>query len=323
MSLRREQALVLTGSTRGRACGLTLAIALAVGAVGAADATAGGMQTSASGPLRYVTSTADVPAANDGASIAFCTGESRLAGGGGAISGPVGDVRLGGIFPFDFLDPGFVPDDSYLAEGFNNGGSPRPIRSVAICLRNAAGGTDLSYDAGDSPPIMMGSSVGTGATAVCTSGRVVGGGFEIPGPATTQFEEQLNASRPHDADGDGVYSEGWRGTINVNMSTVARTAHAHAVCQPAGDYKVRYRSAARIVFPDSAPKVKVKCPSGKGWRVTGGGIQGFFSRIRASAPFDDNDRRKVVDDGWRAQVVTSFGADPEALVVHAICIKRA
>jgi hypothetical protein len=302
--------------------GASLAAAVVVGMLAATEATAGGTQTAKSGPLRYVTSTANAPATDDGASIAFCPGGSRLAGGGGSITGPVNDVRLGGIFPFDFFDPGFVRDDSYLAEGYNNSAAPRPMRSIAICLRNASGGAGLGYDVGDGPMINMGSSVGTGASATCSSGRVIGGGTEIPGPATTQFEEQLNSTRPADIDSDGVYDDGWRGSLNVNTSTVNRTPHAVAICQPAGGYRVRYRSAPKIVYPGTSPSVKAKCPSGKGWRVTGGGIQGFFSRILASVPVDDKDKRKVPDDGWRGRITTSTAADPAALVVHAICIKR-
>jgi len=274
-----------------------------------------------SGPLRYVTSAVNTPATDDGASIAVCPGGSHLAGGGGAIAGPTGEVRLGGIFPFDFFDAGFEPDDAYAAEGYNNSAAPRAMRSVAVCLRNASGGADLDYATGDGPLLAMGSSAGTGASATCSSGRVIGGGLQIPGPATTQFEEQLNSTRPLDNDSDGVYDDGWRGSLNVNMSTVARTPRAIAVCQAAGDYRVRYRSTPKIVFPDTAPTLKTKCPAGKGWRVTGGGIQGFFSRIRESVPFDDKDRKKVPDDGWRGSITTSSGSDPAALLVHAICIK--
>lgn len=290
--------------------------------IGTTEATAGGAQTLKSGPLRYVTSAVDVGATDDGISVAACPGGSRVAGGGGRIDGPVNDVRLGGIFPFDFFDPGFEPDDTYAAEGYNNSAVPRAMRSVAICLRNGSGGTDLDYEVGDGSLINMGSSVGTGASATCPSGRVVGGGLQIPGPATTQFEEQLNSTRPLDSDSDGVYDDGWRGSLNVNMSTVARTPHAYAVCQPAGTYKVAYRFTPKVVYPGTTPTLKTKCPSAKGWRVTGGGIQGFFSRIRASIPFDDKDRKKVPEDGWRGTVATSTGADPAALLVHAICIKR-
>jgi hypothetical protein len=306
--------------TAGVCGGASLAAALAIGTIGATEATAGGQTVVKSGPLRYVTNTSSVGATDDGGTITACPGGSRLAGGGGSLAGPTDEVRLGGIFPLDFFDPGFVPDDAYAAEGYNNSAAPRAMRSVAVCLRNASGGADLDYVTGDGPPINMGSSVGTGASATCASGRVIGGGLQIPGPATTQFEEQLNSTRPSDNDLDGDF-DGWRGSLNVNMSTVARTPRAVAVCQPPGDYRLRYRFTSKIVFPDTAPTLKTKCPAGKGWRVTGGGIQGFFSRIRASVPFDDKDRKKVPDDGWRGSITTSSGADPAALLVHAICIK--
>jgi hypothetical protein len=171
--------------------------------------------------------------------------------------------------------------------------------------------------------INMGSSVGTGASAQCPSGRLLGGGLQIPGPATTQFEEQLNSTHPVDNDSDGAADDGWSGKLNVSTSTVARTPHAIAVCQPPGDYRVRYRFTPRVVYPGTTPNIKTKCPAAKGWRVSGGGIQGFFSRLRASVPFDSKDKGKAPEDGWRGSVRTSSGADPAAMLVHAICVKKA
>jgi len=319
----RAQGLGRASKIRGAVRSVSVATALVLAATSATEAVAGGVVTTNSGPLRYVTSTVDVPATDDGASLAFCPTGSRVAGGGGAIAGPVDDVRLGGIFPFDFFDAGSVRDDTYLAEGYNNSTEARALRSVAVCLRNAAGGTDLGYEVGDGSMINMGSSVGTSVSVQCSSGRLLGGGIEIPGPATTQFEEQLNSTHPTDNDSNGVADNGWSGKLNVNMSAVARTPHAVAVCQPPGDYKVRHRFTPKVVYPGTTPNIKTKCPAGKGWRVTGGGIQGFFSRLRASMPFDGKENGKAPDDGWRGSVRTSVGADPAAMLVHAICIKKA
>jgi hypothetical protein len=319
----REQALAGAHKIRGAVCGLSVAMALVLGTTSATDAVAGGVETTNSGPLRYVTSTVDVSATDDGTSLAICPSGSRVTGGGGAIAGPVDDVRLGGIFPFDFFDAGFVRDDTYIAEAYNNSSEAQALLSVAVCLRNGAGGTDLGYEVGDGPMINMGSSVGTGASVQCPSGRLLGGGLEIPGPATTQFEEQLNSTHPVDSDSDGAADDGWSGKLNVSMSTVARTPHAVAVCQPPGDYRVRYRFTPRVVYPSTTPSIRTKCPAGKGWRVTGGGIQGFFSRLRTSMPFDGKDKGKAPEDGWRGSVRTSSGADPAAMLVHAICIKKA
>jgi hypothetical protein len=85
--------------------------------------------------------------------------------------------------------------------------------------------------------------------------------------------------------------------------------------------KMRYRFTAKVIFP-GASTVRTSCPK-RGWDVSGGGVQGFFSRIDASEPFDNSDKAKAPDDGWRATVQLSQGADPAALLVHAICLKPA
>lgn len=228
-------------------------------------------------------------------------------------------MRIGSIAPFDSLDADLFADDGYVAETFNASGATRTARTVAVCLRNGKGGSNLLYDTGAGPLIAMGSSVGTGAQATCASGRVVGGGVRIPGPATTEFEEQLNSSHPVDTDGDKVFDEGWAGTLNVSNSTVNRTPSARAICLTAGVLKIRYRFTAKVIFP-GASTVRTSCPK-KGWHVSGGGVQGFFSRILTSMPFDGKDKAKAPDDGWKATVQMSQGANPAALLVHAICLK--
>jgi hypothetical protein len=297
-----------------------VAAVAAVMAIGAVTAF-GAVTTTQAGPFKYVSNTASVPADAQGVAAALCPAGSRVAGGGGRMAGPTDQVRIGSIAPFDALDGDLFADDGYVTETYNASGATRSARTVAICLRNPKGGSDLHYNVGLGLPIAMGSSVGTGAQATCASGRVVGGGIRIPGPATTDFEEQLNSSHPQDTDGDRVYDEGWRGTLNVNQSTVNRTPAAHAICLSGGAVKRRYVFTDKVVYP-GASTVRTSCP-GQGWHVSGGGVQGFFSRIIASQPFDGKDKSKAPDDGWRGTVQLSQGADPAALLVHAICLKAA
>jgi hypothetical protein len=293
-------------------------IAAVASAIGAA-ATLGAVTSSQAGPFRYIGNTASAPANDDGVAASVCPTGSRLTGGGGRIGGPKDEVRIGSIAPFDLGDVDLFADDGYVTETYNGSAAARTTKSVAICLLNGKGGSSLLYNTGAGPLIAMGSSVGTGAIANCASGRLVGGGLRIPGPATTEFEEQLNSSHPTDTDGDKVYDEGWSGKLNVNMSTVNRTPTAHAICLPGGVMKRHYDFTAKVIFP-GASTVKTSCPK-RGWHVSGGGVQGFFSRIDASEPFDGKDEGKAPDDGWRATVHMSQGADPAALLVHAICLK--
>jgi hypothetical protein len=258
---------------------------------------------------------------NDGSiSVAACpSSEFLITGGGGTIAGPADNVRLGGIHPADFFDPDSIPNDVFFADAFNNTAQAQNLKSYAICLRDSAGGSDLDYSFNDGPTINQGSSVGTGATANCTGGRLVGGGLEIPGPATAPNEEQLNSSHPSDSfGGDGIFDNGWSGKLNVNSSSVERAPRAHAICLPQGVMKMRYRYETRVVF-DAAATAKAKCPPG--YRVSGGGSQGFFSRMLSSRPFDGKDKGKAPDDGWQVKVWKSPGADPSALLVHAICLR--
>jgi hypothetical protein len=306
-----------------RLAGVLAAIAVGGASLAIGPATAlGGVASTQAGPLRYVSDTTSAPADDDGNAFVNCPTGFRVTGGGGRIGGPADQVRIGSIAPYDLLfDVDSFADDGYTAETFNASAATRTARSVAICLRNPKGGSSLLYNTGLGSMIAMGSSVGTGASATCASGRVVGGGLRIPGPATTQFEEQLNSSAPRDNDSDKVSDEGWAGKLNVNSSTVNRTPVAHAICLPGGVMKMRYRFTAKVIFP-GVSTVRTSCPK-RGWHVSGGGAQGFFSRIDASEPFDSGDKAKAPDDGWRATVQLSSGADPAALLVHAICLKPA
>ena len=317
-----DKEVEIRGNGVGRLAGVLAATAVGAASLAIGPATAlGGVVSTQAGPFRYVSDTASAPANDDGNAFVVCPTGFRVAGGGGRISGPADQVRIGSIAPFDLVDVDSFADDGYTAETFNGSAATKTAKSVAICLRNTKGGSSLLYNTGLGPLIAMGSSVGTGAGANCASGRLVGGGLRIPGPATTQFEEQLNSSHPRDIDSDKVYDEGWSGTLNVNNSTVNRTPVAHAICLPGGVMKMRYRFTAKVIFP-GASTVRTSCPKG-GWHVSGGGVQGFFSRIDASEPFDGSDKANAPDDGWRATVQLSPGADPAALLVHSICLKPA
>jgi hypothetical protein len=148
----------------------------------------------------------------------------------------------------------------------------------------------------------------------------VGGGILIPGSATTDSSERLNSSHPRDTNGDRIHMEGWSGSMNVtNNNGFGISPRAYAVCLPGGKMRMRYVYKTKVVWPGTTAKVKAKCP--KGFRVGGGGSHGFFTRLVASVPFDNKDKRKAPDNGWRVSVHNSSGGDPRALLAHAICLK--
>lgn len=300
-----------------RACGtLVVAQLLAV-------ATTSHAATFSAGPVKYVTTEIDAAASSGFTTGSFCPANHRLAGGGGAVSGPASLVRLGSLYPADFLDADPDPDDLLLVEGYNNSGDEVQVTSFAACLRESAGGSALTYVNQDLFPIANGSSVGSTAIVNCVSGRVLGGGLEIPGNADTDNDERLNASHPNDFDGDRVHDDGWKAVYNVtNNEGGPITPVGYAVCAAPGELRVRNVFTTKVVFPGAAT-ARAKCPRRGGWRVVGGGSQGFFQRVVVSAPFDDGDRGKAPDDGWRVRVLNTPQTDPTALLAHAICVKRA
>lgn len=311
-----------TMRTRRGLAGAAAALA-ALAATG--DTASAATKSFKSGPIEYVRETAPAPADALGNVVAACPTGSRLAGGGGFYGGAKDEVRIGSITPLDLFDPDVLADDAYLTETYNAGVTPRTVRSFATCLRNGKGGSQLAYVANNGTTINQGQSVGSGATVNCAGGRVVGGGILIPGLATTAGEERLNSSHPRDANGDLKFTEGWGGSYNISNSSVTRTPQARAVCMPGGVMRTRHRFSAKVAFP-GITNVRTACtkkPKRKnGWRVVGGGVQGFFERIVASVPFDSKDNGKAPDNGWRGQVRINPQANPQALLVHAICVKK-
>jgi hypothetical protein len=89
------------------------------------------------------------------------------------------------------------------------------------------------------------------------------------------------------------------------------------MCIEPGTFKVRY-AEERATIPNGETRVlKADCP-GKS-KVAGGGFGLAASNALASQPFDDRDRNKAPDDGWKAKLVNSF--DPSAYYVQAFCLK--
>lgn len=308
-----------------RAIGIGLAAGVALGML-AATASSGFAATASfkSGPIDYIRDAGAVQP-GEGSRFAVCPSTSRLTGVGASYGGPKDQLRIGSMTPFDLFDPNLFPDDAALTEVYNDSGSSQPVRSFAICLRNGKGGAQLLYEENAGSTIAQGASVGSGATATCPGSRVLGGGIYIPGPATAAGEERLNSSHPRDSNGDLTFAEGWRGSYNVSNSSVERTPQARAACLPSGALRIRHRFTAEVAFP-GITKLRRGCTQNpknkKGWRVVGGGVQGFFERIVASMPFDSNDHGNAPDNGWRGVVQVNPGANPQALLVHVVCVKK-
>jgi hypothetical protein len=75
---------------------------------------------------------------------------------------------------------------------------------------------------------------------------------------------------------------------------------------------------------DSQTSVRLKCP--RGTRVVGGGGGGSSvdpteQSVNYSGPFDNNDRRRVPDDGWIV-FVNSIGSEGERIGVQPVCVDK-
>jgi hypothetical protein len=83
-------------------------------------------------------------------------------------------------------------------------------------------------------------------------------------------------------------------------------------------YGIRVRSTPT---GDSQRSVRLKCP--RGTRVIGGGgggdsIDPNEQFVNYQGPFDNRDRGRLPDDGWRVYV-NSIGSEGEFIAVEAIC----
>jgi hypothetical protein len=260
------------------------------------------------GPLKYVTETATSASASVSLE-ALCPGNARVTGGGGGIApGPQFQVLLSSIYPTN-NDGDLISDDGYEAQARNETGNSRKRTATAICLRR--GQSNLAYKF--SSQSFGTGALGVGGSVLCDSpNRVVGGGTFLQPPTT---EVQLNDSHPLDP-GDHVYDAGWGYTANKEMTAAQRVFAVHAICLPPGVRKLRYVYESRVVLGNERSTLKARCP--RKYHVTGGGVEGFANYL-ASVPFDGKDAGKAPDDGWKG-TMQNFNS-PEALLVHAICIK--
>jgi hypothetical protein len=153
------------------------------------------------------------------------------------------------------------------------------------------------------------------AVAYCPDGRQLTGGG-----ATWDLN-------PYDAylDDDGPFAfdthtrlEQWRAS-GTNFQGANKNLTAFAICKSASGLRIKHEHRA---IPSLASRsVRVDCPDGR--HVTGGGLVDEpteLARLLGSVPFDDGDRRRKPDDGWRVRLFNF--AKPDAEVdAYAICAR--
>ena len=293
-----------------RLCGVGLAALIALGATAPS-----GAKVRKAGPFRYVSETTNIASGGGLAWDATCPDGSRLTGGGGSIAGPPSDVTMTSSFPLDGADAGSEIDDVWRAETFNDTASSKQAWVDAVCLRTGTGGSQLDY-ASDGNAIGAG-NISTFAGATC-SGRVVGGGANLPGnPAN----EALNSTFPLPPGGDGTPTNQW--SARVRSSNGPTTLFGFAICLPQGAMKFRYRTTERIIFGGQNRRAVAKCPAKGSWRVAGGGMRGVFLTLSLTRPWDSGDKGKAPDDGWvvKAGLPSPF-SDPVVVQAWAVCVKN-
>ncbi len=99
----------------------------------------GGMQVYAScrtlGNVKIVKHSATVAAGETATATAVCPASRHVVGGGGRITGDIGEGRIVASLPRDSLDRGDVPDDQWRASAYNSGTQPRTLTAYALCVR--------------------------------------------------------------------------------------------------------------------------------------------------------------------------------------------
>ena len=290
--------------------GLAVAVAFAPGA-GAGNGGAG-EQTFKSGKLRYVVVSESQGPGELGLS-ALCPQNTRLTSGGASMTGgPAGELNTASMFPLDFGDAdNDFADDGYRFVGHTHAsGNDVRVRVVAICL--GKGQSHLSYRH-DSSALMSGVQTAGNSHSCPQLQRVTGAGLD---PGGLAIQNQLERLGPR-VEPSGVVNkaQGEWGMTKDTSSTIL--IHSHTICLLApGVGKLRYRISNLKMEAGETKTIKANC-RGKA-RVIGGGFGNFPTNLLASTPFDDNDRRKAPDDGWKVRVHADFAGPHRAI---AVCLK--
>jgi len=289
---------------------LALAGVAAIATVSAPSAGAGGsdVKLQRSGPVRYVTvSDRQGPGAMQ--LQVECPVGTRLASGGGALGAVGNGAHLSGLVPRDTGDGDGDGDDGFTLRASRNGLIlDASIKLVAVCLGKGQSG--LVYD--EQEDVIGAGTLSAANTHACPNGsRLTGLGFESDGVSAQAKIVGLAA------DIQGGTIDPFEAVWQFQKSGPAQNVSSHVICMQPDVAKVRYASERKRFENQTTKVLKADCPGRT--RVIGGGVGNAPTNVLASLPFDDRDRNKTPDDGWKAKVFNYFNPDPE--YVQAFCLK--
>ncbi|HEY8465798.1 MAG TPA: hypothetical protein VIL04_03250 [Solirubrobacterales bacterium] len=269
------------------------------------------------GPVHYVFRNANVaPSSSDGITV-YCNPKTRVAAGGYGANGPLLDASLAGSHPVDGGDPDLVRDDGWRLGVYNSGSQSLKVKFAEVCLRPGLAANALAYASTDHNVAMGTFTTIYGST--CPQGRVVGGGVQFGGGAINAV--RIDSTSPYSTLGwEQPPDDGWTSRVTVQGPA---TNTSHVICMTGDDVALRYRKREAIVRGGQTKRIVARCPKGKGWRVIGGGVAGFFLRIKQSLPWDSKDKRKVPEDGCLVRAGLPFpNSKPVVATATAICAKK-
>jgi hypothetical protein len=284
-----------------------LALALPVGAGSPAT-----QKVYKAGKLRYaVVTSVEGPGEVD--ANAVCPVGTRLTGGGGAMTGGnPSELDTSSMFAQDIGDADDDDDDGYFFQGHTHGfGGAVTVQAIAICLK--AGQLALSYREDDAIGSMGAATLGN--IHACPSGQqVVAAGLELGGSSIDNGVEVLGPDYDPVAHALTKTHSEW-GAHKSPPATI--TIESDTICFLPVAGQLRYRVKQFAVGQEKTRTVKVDCP-GK-TRVVGGGFGFYPWNVLASLPFDDKDRGKAPDDGWKVRIRNIQDDDDE--YATAVCMK--
>lgn len=78
---------------------------------------------------------AEIQAGTAEAAVARCPNAWHVIGGGGRLTGPIGEAHLAASLPVDGPDADNVPDDRWRVVGYNGAGNLKKLNAYAICVK--------------------------------------------------------------------------------------------------------------------------------------------------------------------------------------------
>jgi hypothetical protein len=298
---------------RKRSLGISLVAGLALTLATGAGAGAGGpmKKTFKSGNVRYaVVSESQGP--GELGLTAPCPKDTRLTAGGASTTGGLpGELNAAAMFPLDFGDAADdYADDGYRYVGHTHAfGDAVNVKTAAICLRK--GRSHLTYRL-DSSVLMSGVNTAANSHPCPQLQRVTGAGLDAGGGAIQNQLERLGPTVGPSGAVDKAAGE-WAMTKNTSSTILI---DSHTICVTSGLGKLSYRIKNVSLAAGATKTIKANC-RGK-TRVIGGGFGNFPTNVLASIPFDDKDKGKAPDDGWKVRVHHDFAGTHRAV---AVCLK--